>query len=227
MTTTTATAALKSYGPLQFPDRAGLHLWQFERAQRLGLIPGPDINGERWSRAVFDDAIARIGTIKLATGTLPDVGAARAEKHLADRFSITVHSGTAAELARRGHLPVRGEYRDRPLYCGLALETFRDRRKVQRASAAGRLHMRDTAVKALGVRESDFDHLVRSGLLTHSEIVEGFHHTLVRLYRQADLDQLLRSRRIDWPAVHATPKGHRSPLAALPTKNRADEAVGE
>ncbi|MFI2790968.1 hypothetical protein [Kitasatospora sp. NPDC018614] len=223
--TTTATA-LKSYGPMQFPDRAGLHLWQFERAQRLGLIPAPDVNGERWSRAVFDDALARIDTIKQATGTLPDVGAARAEQHLADRFSITVHSGTAAELARRGHLPVRGEYRARPLYCGLALETFRDRRTVQRASAAGRLHMRDAAAKALGVRESDFDHLLRAGLLTHSEIVEGWHHTLVRLYRQADLDRLLRSRRIDWPAVHATPKGHRSPLAALPTKKSTDGAAG-
>ncbi|MEV8335639.1 hypothetical protein [Streptomyces niveus] len=223
--TTTATA-LKSYGPMQFPNHAGLHLWQFERARRLDLIPGPDINGERWSRAVFDDAIARIDTIKQATGTLPDVGAVRAEQHLADRFSITVHSGTAAELARRGHLPVRGEHRHRPLYCGLTLETFRDRRKVQRASAAGRLHMRDTAAKALGVRESDFDHLVRAGLLTHSETVEGQHHTLVRLYRQADLDQVLRSRRIDWPAVHATPKGHRSPLAALPTRKRAGGVGG-
>ena len=44
---------------------------------------------------LIDDAIARIDTIKQATGTLPDVGAARAERHLADRFSITVHSGTA------------------------------------------------------------------------------------------------------------------------------------
>ncbi|MGW4548587.1 hypothetical protein ACWEN4_19755 [Streptomyces violaceorubidus] len=223
---TTTGTALKSYGPMQFPDRAGLHLWQFERARRLGLIPGPDVNGKRWSRAVFDDAIARIDTIKQATGTLPDVGAARAERHLADRFSITVHSGTAAELARRGHLPVRGEYHARPLYCGLALETFRDRRTVQRASAAGRLHLRDAAAKTLGVRESDFDHLLRAGLLTHSEIVEGRHHTLVRLYRQADLDRLLRSRRIDWRAVHATPKGHRSPLAALPTKKRTDGVTG-
>jgi hypothetical protein len=217
---------LKSYGPLQFPNRAGLHLWQFERAQRLGLIPGPDVNGERWSRAVFEDAIARIDTIREATGTLPDVGATRAEQHLADRFSITVHSGTAAELARRGHLPVRGEYCGRPLYCGLALETFRDRRKVQRASTAGCLHTRDAAAKLLGVRESDFDHLVRAGLLTHAEIVEGRHHTLVRLYRRADLDRLLRSRRIDWRAVHATPRGHRSPLAALPTRKRTDGVVG-
>ncbi|MFG3517656.1 hypothetical protein [Streptomyces bobili] len=213
------TTALKSYGPLQFPNRAGLALWQFTRAQRLGLIPGPDVAGGRWSAVVFDDAVARIDTIRQSVGTMPDVGATRAEEHLADRFSITVHAGTAAELAHRGHLPVVGEYRDRPLYCGLALETFRDRRKVERASAAGRLHMRDAAAEILGVRESDFDHLVRAGLLTPSEIVEGQHNTQVRLYRQADLDRLTRSRRINWPTVHATPRGHRSPLASLPTKS--------
>ncbi|MFE7763028.1 hypothetical protein [Streptomyces sp. NPDC057438] len=215
----TTSSALKSYGPLQFPDRAGLARWQFTRAQRLGLIPGPDVASDRWSAAAFNDAVARLDTIRQAVGTMPDVGATRAEEHLADRFSITVHSGAAAELARRGHLPVRGEYRDRPLYCGLALETFRDRRKVERASAAGRLHMRDAAAEVLRVRESDFDHLVRAGLLTYSEIVEGQHHTQVRLYRQADLDRLARSRRIDWPAVHATPAGRRSPLASLPTKS--------
>lgn len=69
-----------------------------------------------------------------------------------------------------------------------------DRRKVERASAAGHLHMRDAAAAVLGVREADFVHLVRAGLLTHSEIVEGQHHTQVRLYRQADLDRLARSR---------------------------------
>lgn len=42
---------------------------------------------------------------------MPDVGAVRAEEHLAKRFSMTVHSGTAAELARRGHLPVVGDHK--------------------------------------------------------------------------------------------------------------------
>ncbi|MER6540483.1 hypothetical protein ABT215_43415 [Streptomyces sp900105755] len=40
------------------------------------------------------------------------------------------------------------------------------------------------------------------------------------LYRQADLNRATRSRRIDWAAVRATPKGRRSPLAALPTHKR-------
>ncbi|MFJ5730985.1 hypothetical protein [Streptomyces paradoxus] len=120
-------------------------------------------------RTVFDDAIARIDAIKEALGTLPDVGATRAEEHLAERFNLVVHAGTAAELARRGHLPVVGEHKGYPLYCGLALENCTDRRKVARASTAGQLHMRDAAARILGLRASDFDHLIRAGLLAHAD----------------------------------------------------------
>ncbi|MFJ2217774.1 hypothetical protein ACIQVO_36870 [Streptomyces sp. NPDC101062] len=65
-----------------------------------------------------------------------------------------------------------------------------------------------------------FEHLLRAGLLTHSETtISTWHkHTVVRLYRQADLDRVLRSSRIDWTAVRATPKGSQSPLAKLRTR---------
>ncbi|MET9762628.1 hypothetical protein ABZ016_26860 [Streptomyces sp. NPDC006372] len=70
MPTTTA-STLKTYGSLQFPDRAGLTLWQFSRAQRLGLIPGPDAAGDSWSAAAFGDVLTRIYSIKQAVGTVP------------------------------------------------------------------------------------------------------------------------------------------------------------
>ncbi|MDX3166013.1 hypothetical protein PV516_19685 [Streptomyces scabiei] len=220
---TTATR-LATYGPFQFPERAGLSVPQFERAQRLGLIPGPDVAGGRWSAAAFDDAVTRVDAIKAAVGTMPDVGANRAEEHLAERFpTVTVHPGTAAELARRRHLPVVGDHKGWPLYCGLTLERFTDRRKVARASAAGQLHTRDAAAAILGIRSADFEHLVRAGLLTHADTTRSYWKDLVLLYRQGDLDRLTRSRRIDWGAVRDTPKGRRSPLAALPTKTTADQ----
>jgi hypothetical protein len=217
----TTAARLATYGPLQFPDRLGLSVPQFERAQRLGIIPGPDTAGGRWSAAAFDAAAARIDAITAAVGTMPDVGATRAEDHLAERFGIAVNPGTAAELARRGHLPVVGEHKGYPLYCGLALERFTDRQKVIRASAAGQLHTRDAAVAVLGIRLADFEHLVRAGLLTHTDTTRSYWKDIVLLYRQGDLDRLARSRRIDWDAVRATPKGKRSPLASLPTKKTA------
>lgn len=216
----TTTKAPTSYGPIQFPTRAGLHIWQFERAQRLGLIPEPDKPGGRWSADVVDQVLARIDDILKAVGTMPDVGAVRAEEYLAERFKMDVNPGTAAELARRNHLPIRGDHKGHPLYCGLTLERFtgRDRGKIERASAAGHLHMRDAAAKVLGIRESDLDHLIRAGLLTHAATAKGWHNTVVLLYRQGDLDRLARSSRIDWDAVRSTPKGKRSPLASLPTR---------
>lgn len=219
---TTTASMLATYGPLQFPGRAGLTLWQFGRARRLGLIPGPDAGGGRWSAAVFNDALARIDAIRQAVGTMPDVGAVRAEEQLAERFSMTVHSGTAAELARRGHLPVVGDHKGHALYCGLALGNLTDRRKVERASAAGPLHLRDAAAQVLGIRETDLDHLLRAGLLTPAATARSWWNKrdVVQLYRQADLDRLARSRRVDWAAVRATAKGHRSLLAALPTQKK-------
>ncbi|GGS25906.1 hypothetical protein GCM10010252_76100 [Streptomyces aureoverticillatus] len=67
---------------------------------------------------------------------------------------------------------------------------------------------------------SDFNHLTRAGLLTHADTARsGWRkRDVVLLYRQADLDRLARSRRVDWTAVRATPEAPRSPLAALPTK---------
>ncbi|MFI0901763.1 hypothetical protein [Streptomyces sp. NPDC020983] len=217
---------LASYGPIQFRDRIGLAEWQFERALRLALIPPAD-QGGRWSAAIFTDVSGRVDALREQVGTLPDVGAARAEQHLAERFGITVHPGTAAELARRGHLPARGEYKGHTLYCGLTLERFADRRKVARASAAGRTYTRDDAARFLRLRSADFDHLLRAGLLAHSETTMSTWHkgVIVRLYRQADLDRVLRSSRIDWAAVRETPAGHRSPLAKLPTAPVAEKVA--
>ncbi|MFE6904034.1 hypothetical protein ACFVFJ_45770 [Streptomyces sp. NPDC057717] len=72
--------------------------------------------------------------------------------------------------------------------------------------------MRDASARILGLRASDFDHLLRAGLLTHAATAcSGWDkRDVVLLYRQADLDRLARRRRLDWPAIHATPKGHHS-----------------
>ncbi|MER6274573.1 hypothetical protein [Streptomyces sp900105755] len=63
--------------------------------------------------------------------------------------------------------------------------------------------MRDAAAKILGIRESDFDHLVRSGFLTHAATARSSwnKHDVVLLYRQADLNRVTRNRRVDWAAV--------------------------
>ncbi|MEV6403914.1 hypothetical protein AB0M58_13345 [Streptomyces bobili] len=96
-----------------------------------------------------------------------------------------------------------------------------DRRTVARASAAGHLHTRAAAAAILGIREADFAHLVRAGLLSHADTARSHWKDLVLLYRRGDLDRLARRRSIDWGAVRNTPKGQRSPLAALPDAKKS------
>lgn len=79
--------------------------------------------------------------------------------------------------------------------------------------------MRDEAARDLGLRAADFEHLLRAGLLTHSETTFSSWHkgTVVRLYRQADLDRVTRSTRVDWNAARATEEG-----APVPTRRAPD-----
>lgn len=215
MTATTARA--RTLGPRQLATHLGLAEWQRERAVRDGLIPAPDPATGRWSADVVDQLATRAEALRAAIGTIPDVGAWRAEQHLAEQLGVDLAPGTAAELARRGHLPVRGEYHG-PLYCGRVLEQGLPRRTVLAASKAGRLHQRADLAALLQVRGSDVGHLLRAGLLTPAATTVSTYpgKAVVPLYRQADLDRLLHSQRIDWPAVRATRPGGRSPLAALP-----------
>lgn len=81
------------------------------------------------------------------------------------------------------------------------------------------------------IRRSDFDHLVRAGLLGPAGWGRGPHDRRdtfsVPLYRTGDLDGLARRNDINWDAVRSTRKGHRSLLAAFlaPTGIRKARAI--
>ncbi|MER7625788.1 hypothetical protein [Streptomyces sp. NPDC126503] len=217
----TTTPSRADYGPRQFPDRLGLAPWEFERALTLGVIPPADVGG-RWSAAVVEDAAARIGEIRVAVGTWPDMGATRAAERLTERFGLPVAPDAVAELHRTGHLPRTGSYKGHPLYDGLALERFTDRAALEAARRDGRLLDRTSAARHLGVRDTDFTHLIGTGLLhpatyVHSRFQPRSHAPAVPLYRHGDLQQLLTHPGIDWEEIRTTPKGRPSPLAHLPT----------
>lgn len=57
----------------------GLEQWQFSRAREAALISAPDRPRDRWSAAVADAALARVGEIVLAAGAIPDLGAEAGE----------------------------------------------------------------------------------------------------------------------------------------------------
>lgn len=155
-----------------------------------------------------------------AAGTIPDLGAVRAAEVLTGRLGIPVSSDGVAELGRRGLIPVTGSYKGFALYDGHTLETFTDATAATEASHAGQLRTADQAAAYLRIRRTDLDHLTRTGLLATARWGHGPYDRRrtfsVPLYRTADLDGLTSVPGIDWEAVRATTKGHRSPLARLP-----------
>jgi hypothetical protein len=153
-------------------------------------------------------------------GSIPDLGAVRAAEVLTGRLGTPVSSDGVAELGRRGLLPVTGSYKGHALYDGHALETFTDAGAAAEATRAGQLRTADQAAAYLRVRRADLNHLTRAGLLApvrwgHGPFDRRSSYS-VPLYRTADLDDLGAAPGIDWDAVRATPKGHRSGLARLP-----------
>ncbi len=215
----------RDYGPIQLATFLGLEPWQFCRARQDGLIPGPDRPRDRWSAEVAQAALARIGEIVRAVGAIPDLGATRAAEILSARLAVIVTADGVAELSRRGLLAQAGWYKDWPLYDGRAIEAFADPEAAEEASRAGKLRIADDAAAYLRIRRSDFDHLTRAGLLTPTDWGHGpwdrRDRYSVPLYRTGDLDGLAARAGIDWQAVRATPKGHRSPLAHLPSAPKA------
>ena len=211
-------APLKDYGPQQFPDRLGLPRSVFDRAVRDGLIPASTAG--RWPVSDVEAALANLVEIKAAVGTQPDVGAVRAAEVLSARFDINVEPDSLLELDRQGHIPQIGEHKGHVLYDGRALERFDDRDALLRAIRDGRLLNRDEATTHLGIRRSDFDHLVRSNWLepvtwVHSSWQRRRAQPAVPLFRLGDLEVILAHPAIDWDEVRRTPIGRPSTLARI------------
>ena len=211
--------APRRFGPVQLATYLGLEQWQLDRAVGDGLIPGPDRSRGRWSAPIAAAALARIGVIRAAAGSIPDLGAVRAADVLSRRLGLEVTADGVEELARRDLLPVTGYYKQHALYDGRALEAFTDTGAAAEATRTGHLRTADQAAGYLRIRRSDLNHLTRSGVLTPVKYGHGpwdrRNETSVPLYRTGDLDQLTARPDIDWAAVRATLPGRRSPLADI------------
>ena len=211
--------APRRFGAVQLATYLGLEPWQLERAVSDGLIPGPDRSRGRWSAPIADAALAGVGVIRAAAGTVPDLGAVRAAGVLSGRLGLEVTADGVEELARRDLLPVTGSYKQHALYDGRALEAFTDTGAAAEATRTGHLRTADQAAAYLRIRRSDLGHLTRPGILRPVKHGRGPFdrrgQASVPLYRTGDLDALAARPDIDWAAVRATSPRHRSPLAAI------------
>jgi hypothetical protein len=208
---------LTAYGPLQLAERLGLTIWQRDRALAAGDIPPPDRAGGKWSAKVVDGLAERALEIASRAGWLPDCGAWRAAEYLSDRLGVVITADAIQELRRAGHLTPIGKFKGAHLYDGRVIAVWTDADALVEAERVGKMLTTEQAIVRMKLRDSDFAHLIRAGLLRPRGFARGQWASTVALYRTGDIDDLLASDAIDWAAVQSTPRRRRSLLADLPT----------
>ena len=207
------------FNDIQLAGFAALTIWQVRRARETGILPEPDQveSGEPyWLPDTARTIAAEAARIAEQAGTIPDIGVYRAAGELTRRLGFTVSADAVIELARQGLLPTAGEYKGHTLYDGRAIEAFEDTAAAASAAVDGHMLTDAEAADFLQLRDSDFRHLVRSGLARPVHWRDRLRPSVP--WRSCDLAAIETDHpEIDWAAVRATPKGKRSALAALPT----------
>jgi hypothetical protein len=140
------------------------------------------------------------------------LGAWRCAQELSARLEVPVSKAAVEELAVRGLLGYAGTFKGCQLYDveGLAAVAVEAVVAAEEAVSAGRLMNRVQAARYLGVRQSDFDLLVRTALIVPDDRKRGEWQGWVRLFSRAKLDAFAGRPDIDWVAVRSTPRGRRS-----------------
>lgn len=155
-------------------------------------------------------------------------GATRCAGLLQARLGVAVTIVMVEELAARGHLRLAGVYKGWQLYevDDLDLVTGGQVAAAGAACWAAVLLNRRQAAKHLGIRQADFELLVKAGLVVPDRRKRGEWQGWVLLFRRSSLDEFAARPDIDWAAVRATPRGGRSPLADLAEPGLVFQALG-
>jgi len=181
----TPKAPPSDFGPIQLAGHLGLTTWAFETARERGLIPGPDVDGHRWSAAIARTLAGKVAEIVEEVGTEPPIGANRAAERLAGRTGLEVDRADVETLAGRGALRVVGHYEGWPLYDpreldAVAAEVLAGVVAERQAWLAASLD-RHAAATVLGWRVREFDAVVAQRGITPGQLGR---------YARADIDLL-------------------------------------
>jgi hypothetical protein len=103
-------------GPNQLAARLGLTRWQLRLGREHGLLPDPDLDGERWSAWLVDECADRRDQVVARFGEEPPVGAIRAAARLAVRTGLDVERRDVEVLVAQEDLEVVSTFRGHPLY---------------------------------------------------------------------------------------------------------------
>ncbi|MFA1551262.1 hypothetical protein [Actinomadura chokoriensis] len=104
------------YGAHQFADHLGLTRWQLRVGLEHGILPGPDLDGDRWSADLAEDAREAGEEVVARFGDEPPIGSARAADRLAARVTLDVERRDIEVLVAQGALNVVSTFRGHPVY---------------------------------------------------------------------------------------------------------------
>ncbi|OLT19251.1 hypothetical protein BJF79_16930 [Actinomadura sp. CNU-125] len=104
------------YGTHQFARYVGISRWQMRLGREHGLLPDPDLDGERWSSGLAEECRDRGERLVAAFGEEPPIGSTRAAARLAVRVRLDVERRDVEVLAARGDLTVISSFRGHPVY---------------------------------------------------------------------------------------------------------------
>ncbi|TYB40059.1 hypothetical protein [Actinomadura chibensis] len=106
------------YGAHQFAGHLGITRWQLRVGLEHGILPRPDLDGERWSAALADECRGRGRgeQVIAAFGEIPPIGSTKAAIWLAERVGLDVERRDVEVLAAQGELNVISTFRGHPVY---------------------------------------------------------------------------------------------------------------
>ena len=111
-----ARIARDDYGAHQFAGHLGLTRWQMRVGMEHGILPGPDVDGERWSATLAEQSASRGAEVIARFGDAPPIGSAKAADRLAMRMGLDVERRDIEMLVTNGDLKVISNFRGYPVY---------------------------------------------------------------------------------------------------------------
>ncbi|MDL4770605.1 hypothetical protein [Actinomadura xylanilytica] len=159
----TTEISANDHGIRQFARKLGLSGWQVRLGWEQGMLPGPDLEGGRWSARVSEECAGAAARIAAAFGADPPIGAGRAADRVAAALGLDVERADIEMLVAHGRLKVISRYRDYPVYLLRDLDGL-DPGSVSDIVAARKGKMADTvdarsAAKVLGWPKRTFERI--------------------------------------------------------------------
>ncbi|MFG2091033.1 MULTISPECIES: hypothetical protein [unclassified Spirillospora] len=196
------------YGAHQFAGHLGLARWQMRVGLEHGILPGPDLDGERWSSRLAEEARGHGAQVIARFGDEPPVGSTRAAARLAARVGLDVERRDVEVLVAQGDLNVISSFRGHPVYLLRDLDRL-DPRAVRSVVSARKGPLMDTvdpggAATILDWPRKTFDRIAGERKLTTDRLGRyaladvqalGADETLVRLIAEEKRDMALTKTR--------------------------------